>query len=142
MIRTAAAAGEAPLICLVSSFGGKAYTFNVAYGVGKAAVDRLASDMAFQLKPHGVASILDVVQRCTTLCKALDRAPALAYARPAGGAAVSISLQEWLREQFEGFVDGHVQWIVFPSPRATEPRLPTTARQLPTEPWRRLVRVA
>jgi len=57
MIRTAAAAGEAPLICLVSSFGGKAYTFNVAYGVGKAAVDRLASDMAFQLKPHGVASI-------------------------------------------------------------------------------------
>ena len=33
-----AAAGEAPLICLVSSFGGKAYTFNVAYGVGEAAV--------------------------------------------------------------------------------------------------------
>lgn len=39
-----------PLICLVSSFGGKSYTFNVAYGVGKAAVDRLAQDMSVQVR--------------------------------------------------------------------------------------------
>ena len=45
-----------PLICLVSSFGGKSYTFNVAYGVGKAGVDRLASDMSYQLKKYGVAT--------------------------------------------------------------------------------------
>jgi len=45
-----------PLICLVSSFGGKSYTFNVAYGVGKAAIDRLATDMSYQLKEHGVAT--------------------------------------------------------------------------------------
>mmetsp|Transcript_41865 Transcript_41865/g.98109 ORF Transcript_41865/g.98109 Transcript_41865/m.98109 type:complete len:221 (+) Transcript_41865:516-1178(+) len=45
-----------PLICLVSSFGGKSYTFNVAYGVGKAAVDRLAVDMSYQLKKYGVAT--------------------------------------------------------------------------------------
>ncbi len=45
-----------PLIVLVSSFGGKAYTFNVAYGVGKAAIDRLARDMAVQLGKHGVAT--------------------------------------------------------------------------------------
>ena len=38
-----------PLMVVVSSFGGKSYTFNVAYGVGKAAVDRLASDMSVQL---------------------------------------------------------------------------------------------
>ena len=56
MIETAKASGDTPLIALISSFGGKAYTFNVPYGVGKAAVDRLASDMALQLRPHGVAT--------------------------------------------------------------------------------------
>ena len=45
-----------PLICLVSSFGGKSYTFNVAYGVGKAAIDRLSTDMSYQLKKYGVAT--------------------------------------------------------------------------------------
>ena len=38
-----------PLIVLVSSFGGKSYTFNVGYGVGKAATDRLALDMRLGL---------------------------------------------------------------------------------------------
>lgn len=45
-----------PLICLVSSFGGKSYTFNVAYGIGKAAIDRMAVDMSYQLGKHGVAT--------------------------------------------------------------------------------------
>lgn len=45
------------LIVSVSSFGGMGYTFNVAYGVGKAAVDRLAADMAVELEPEGIASI-------------------------------------------------------------------------------------
>lgn len=45
-----------PLICLVSSFGGKSFTFNVAYGVGKAAIDRLAMDAGYQLKSYGVAT--------------------------------------------------------------------------------------
>ena len=45
-----------PLICLVSSFGGKSYTFNVAYGIGKAAVDRMAVDMSYQLAKYGVAT--------------------------------------------------------------------------------------
>ena len=38
-----------PLVAVVSSFGGQAYTFNVAYGVGKAAADRLVADMAVQV---------------------------------------------------------------------------------------------
>ena len=42
--------------CLVSSFGGKSYTFNVAYGVGKAAIDRLSVDMSYQLAKYGVAT--------------------------------------------------------------------------------------
>ena len=60
MIETAKAQasgrGAPPLIVLVSSFGGKSYTFNVAYGVGKCAVDRLANDMGFQLAKHDVAT--------------------------------------------------------------------------------------
>ncbi|XP_061588764.1 dehydrogenase/reductase SDR family member 1 [Cololabis saira] len=45
------------LIVIVSSMGGLSYLFNVSYGVGKAACDRLAADMAFELKRRGVASV-------------------------------------------------------------------------------------
>uniref|UniRef100_UPI0037E77DBB dehydrogenase/reductase SDR family member 1 n=1 Tax=Semicossyphus pulcher TaxID=241346 RepID=UPI0037E77DBB len=45
------------LIVTISSFGGLSYIFNVAYGVGKAACDRLAADMAVELKSRGVASV-------------------------------------------------------------------------------------
>jgi dehydrogenase/reductase SDR family protein 1 len=45
------------LIANISSFGGGSYQINVSYGVGKAAVDRMARDMAKDLKPHGIASV-------------------------------------------------------------------------------------
>ncbi|WP_416349271.1 SDR family NAD(P)-dependent oxidoreductase [Leptolyngbya sp. CCNP1308] len=45
------------LICTLSSWGGLSYIFGVPYGVGKAACDRLAADMAVELKPHGVTSL-------------------------------------------------------------------------------------
>ncbi|MEH1780911.1 MAG: SDR family NAD(P)-dependent oxidoreductase [Nostoc sp.] len=45
------------LICTISSWGGMSYIFNTAYGVGKTACDRLAADMAVELKPHNVASV-------------------------------------------------------------------------------------
>ena len=45
------------LIVNISSFAGGSYQLNVAYGVGKAAVDRLARDMAEELRPHGVAAV-------------------------------------------------------------------------------------
>ena len=45
------------LIVNVSSFAGGGFQLNVAYGVGKAAVDRLAADMAHDLAPHGVTAI-------------------------------------------------------------------------------------
>lgn len=45
------------LIANVSSFAGAGFQLNVAYGVGKAGVDRLAADMAHDLSPHGVASV-------------------------------------------------------------------------------------
>ena len=48
---------EGGLIANVSSFGGASYQVNVAYGVGKAGVDRLARDMARDLRDHGVCSV-------------------------------------------------------------------------------------
>ena len=45
------------LIVNVSSFGGAGYQLNVAYGVGKAGVDRLSADMAHELRSHGVACV-------------------------------------------------------------------------------------
>ncbi|XP_076600158.1 dehydrogenase/reductase SDR family member 1-like [Chaetodon auriga] len=45
------------LIVTVSSVGGLRYLFNVPYGVGKAACDRLAADMALELRSRGVTSV-------------------------------------------------------------------------------------
>lgn len=41
----------------VSSFGAKIQAVNVAYGVGKAGVDRMTRDMGRELKEHGVTVI-------------------------------------------------------------------------------------
>ncbi|MCA9692089.1 MAG: SDR family NAD(P)-dependent oxidoreductase, partial [Myxococcales bacterium] len=48
---------DAGLIVNISSFGGASFQINVAYGVGKAGVDRLAADMAHDLRPRGVAAV-------------------------------------------------------------------------------------
>jgi len=45
------------LMVTISSWGGLAPIFGVAYGTGKSACDRLASEMAVELKPFNVASI-------------------------------------------------------------------------------------
>ncbi len=45
------------LIVHVSSFAGAGYQLNVAYGVGKAGVDRMAADMAHELRDRGVAVV-------------------------------------------------------------------------------------
>ncbi len=42
------------LIANISFFAGQKYLANVAYGVAKAATDRLAADMAHELRGHGV----------------------------------------------------------------------------------------
>ncbi|NET10049.1 MAG: SDR family NAD(P)-dependent oxidoreductase, partial [Symploca sp. SIO2B6] len=44
-------------ICTISSWGSLAPIFGVAYSVGKAACDRLAAEMARELKPHGITSL-------------------------------------------------------------------------------------
>lgn len=45
------------LIVNVSSAGARDYAWHVAYGVGKAALDRLTRDTAHELAPHGVAVV-------------------------------------------------------------------------------------
>ncbi|XP_005085672.1 dehydrogenase/reductase SDR family member 1 [Mesocricetus auratus] len=45
------------LIVVVSSPGGLQHMFNVPYGVGKAACDRLAADCAHELRRHGVSYV-------------------------------------------------------------------------------------
>lgn len=45
------------LIVNVSSVGAISYLFNVAYGVGKAALDRMTADMAIELRSEGVAVV-------------------------------------------------------------------------------------
>jgi NAD(P)-dependent dehydrogenase (short-subunit alcohol dehydrogenase family) len=45
------------LICTISSWGGMSYIFGAAYGAGKSACDRLAADMAVDLKPYNVTSV-------------------------------------------------------------------------------------
>lgn len=45
------------LIVIISSVGGLKYLFNVPYGVGKAACDRMAADCAQELRRHGVSYV-------------------------------------------------------------------------------------
>ncbi len=45
------------IICTISSWGGMSYIFGAAYGAGKSACDRLAADMASELKSDNIASI-------------------------------------------------------------------------------------
>jgi dehydrogenase/reductase SDR family protein 1 len=45
------------LIVNVSSFGAKIQAVSVAYGVGKAGVDRMSRDMGRELRPHGVTAV-------------------------------------------------------------------------------------
>ena len=50
------AAGDA-LVVNTSSFGGACYMHGPAYGAGKAAVDKMAHDMAVDFRQHGVAVV-------------------------------------------------------------------------------------
>ena len=45
------------VIVNISARGAERYRYNVAYGVGKAALDRMTRDMAHELRDHGVAVV-------------------------------------------------------------------------------------
>ncbi len=48
---------EHALIANISSMGAVNYLHSVAYGTAKAGIDKLAADLAYELRPHGVAAI-------------------------------------------------------------------------------------
>ena len=48
---------KAGLIVAISGYVGVTYTYNVIFGTCKSATDRMARDMAIELKPHQVASL-------------------------------------------------------------------------------------
>lgn len=50
-------AGGSGLIVNISSRGGDEYVFSACYGVCKSGVDRMAKDMAIELKQYGVAAL-------------------------------------------------------------------------------------
>ena len=45
------------LIVNIRSWAGRKYIGNVIYGVSKAATDKMTSDMAQELRPHGIAAV-------------------------------------------------------------------------------------
>ncbi|WP_182346336.1 SDR family NAD(P)-dependent oxidoreductase [Tomitella gaofuii] len=49
--------GGEGMIVNTSSFGARCYMHGPAYGAGKAAVDKMAHDMAHDLRPYGVAAL-------------------------------------------------------------------------------------
>lgn len=84
---------QSGLIVATSGYTGVAYTYGVVFGTAKAAVDRMARDMAVELKPHGVASLslwlgLTLTERAG---QALAADPAMAsqtVTNPQGGSSV------------------------------------------------------
>ncbi len=59
------------LIVAMSGYVGRTYTYDVIFGTTKSATDRMARDMAVELKPHGVAS-LSLWQGFTTTERAVE----------------------------------------------------------------------
>ena len=57
MRRRIMAPQKSGLIVAISGYTGVAYTYSVVFGTAKSAVDRMARDMAIELKPYHVASI-------------------------------------------------------------------------------------
>lgn len=49
--------GKSGLIVATSGYVGVTYTYGVVFGTCKSAVDRMARDMAVELKPHNIASL-------------------------------------------------------------------------------------
>jgi NAD(P)-dependent dehydrogenase (short-subunit alcohol dehydrogenase family) len=71
------------LIVNISSWAARKHIFNVIYGVSKAATDKMTSDMAHELRPHGAAVV--------SLHPGLVRTEAVMMAAQGGGLDLSNS---------------------------------------------------
>lgn len=71
------------LIVNISSSGAAEYAWHVAYGVGKAALDRITADAAHELRSHGVAvvSLWPGLVRTERVAKLVERGAGLFFDR-------------------------------------------------------------
>lgn len=85
------------LIVNISSPGGQMYLFNVPYGIGKVAVDRMAIDCGIELKEHNVA--------CLSLMLGAVRTEQMMdpKAREQQVAMISVELR-WTVKNFQNFI--------------------------------------
>ena len=87
------------LIIQTSSTGGFHYVFEVAYGVGHAAIDRLTTDMAIELEPYNVKSItLSPVGGCVTEIVSFPDGESTDFVGKAAVALAEKASQEELKE--------------------------------------------
>jgi NAD(P)-dependent dehydrogenase (short-subunit alcohol dehydrogenase family) len=80
------------LIVCTSGYTGVTYTYGVVFGTCKSAVDRMARDMAIELKPHNVASIslwlgLTLTERAARALQARPQMKASVVTNPDVGAS-------------------------------------------------------
>ena len=81
------------LVVAISGYTGVSYTYGVIFGTAKSAVDRMARDMAIELKPHGVASLalwqgLTFTERAERNLANVPGLDGQAATRPANGCSV------------------------------------------------------
>ena len=81
------------LVVAISGYTGVSYTYGVIFGTAKSAVDRMARDMAIELKPHGVASLalwqgLTFTERAERNLANIPGLDGQAATRPANGCSV------------------------------------------------------
>lgn len=80
------------LIVDISGYVGVTYTYNVIFGLCKSGLDRMARDMAIELKPHGVAS-LSLWQGFTNTERAQENVKAVAGMASQLNAAAGTSVE-------------------------------------------------
>lgn len=81
---------KAGLIVAISGYTGVSYTYGVVFGTAKSAVDRMARDMAVELKPFGIASLslwqgLTLTERAARNLAAIPGLAGAAATTPADG---------------------------------------------------------
>jgi len=89
-------ARQSGLIVNISFWAAQKHIANVAYGVSKAATDKMTADMAAELRPHGVTAV--------SLYPGLVRTEKVMEAAACGGEAACWIKAEWIESSREGYV--------------------------------------
>ena len=85
------------LIVNISGYVGVTYTYNVIFGTCKSGLDRMARDMAIELKPHNVASISLWQGFTYTVIEGDDNVIGCVYIYPSEQPGFDAELRSWVR---------------------------------------------